>query len=220
MNTIFATILSVLVAFVVPNWLTAQALSGRRTEACRMMNGRPCRIPPMMKPNRRPTVRKPHARPTRKPSVRRPTTAPATPNPTAPLPSSCPGLAATVLAHNGHLYARESIQSSTWNQADAAAKALRCCGRRGHLLVVNDASERDFIEIGLNDIEIEGTYVWTDGSPFNPNLFTVQAPDDEEQSDCGYYFENPDVLANWNVIPCTAPVSYMIIEFDCRSPPK
>src|SRR5262249_37275247 len=70
---------------------------------------------------------------------------------------------------NGSRYLLNST-SVTWTAAEAAAVALG-----GHLVTVNNATENDWLRrtfsevgsfwLGLNDVAVEGTHVWTSGQP-------------------------------------------------------
>src|SRR5688572_14831592 len=69
----------------------------------------------------------------------------------------------------GHTY--HLLERTTWDDAEAKSIALG-----GHLVVVNDQPEQDFLWntfgplsgifwIGFTDAEHEGRYVWTTGEP-------------------------------------------------------
>lgn len=62
---------------------------------------------------------------------------------------------------------------------------LTCCGAQGHLASIGEASERDFFEsafqfgtgwVAFTDKDSEGTYVWTDGTPFDATLSRCDLP--------------------------------------------
>jgi Lectin C-type domain len=130
------------------------------------------------------------------------------------------------MPHNGHLYVHDDYSfSGTWDEADAAAKALTCCGAQGHLVIINDAAERDFVKntlvragsygwIGLKDEVVEGTYVWTDGTSLDTSLFTVASfnPGQADAEDCGSLYRT-----TWITLQCESSTNYMIVEFDCPS---
>jgi Lectin C-type domain len=75
--------------------------------------------------------------------------------------------------HNGHLYSFvPTMNFESWHDAHLAANGLSCCQAKGRLLVVDDASEREFVAsfvvtkfssawIGLVDEANDG--VWKDG---------------------------------------------------------
>jgi hypothetical protein len=74
---------------------------------------------------------------------------------------------------NGHIY--YLLDQSNWTTAEAEAITLG-----GHLVTINDQAENDWVFqtfglfgnvsrhlwLGLNDVAVEGTFVWTDGEPF------------------------------------------------------
>jgi Lectin C-type domain len=72
---------------------------------------------------------------------------------------------------NGHTY--YLLSSQTWTNAESEAQSLG-----GHLTTINDLTENDWVAnqfqqaasglwawIGLNDAEVEGTFVWVSGDP-------------------------------------------------------
>jgi Lectin C-type domain len=126
------------------------------------------------------------------------------------------------VSHNGHVYGHDYFAMS-WDDAVQAVSQLSCCGTRGHLLILGDASEVDFFTaaldstsgwIGLNDKAEEGTFVWTTGSstvPFDGTLFTMESNYDDQ--DCGSYdYRNFGV---WETHPCRYEYPFFV-EFDCR----
>ncbi len=94
----------------------------------------------------------------------------------------------------------------TWNTAFNV-----CEGMDGHLVVMDDQAENDFVVntgqaflgsfwIGLSDRDQEGDWVWIDGSDFGFDDFGPGEPDDANgQSDCvGIY----DQGWQWVDLPC------------------
>ena len=68
--------------------------------------------------------------------------------------------------HNGHTYV-QTPSTMTWQQAEDFAQSLG-----GNLVTITDQAEQDFLQqtfgssnlwIGLNDIDNEGTHVWSSG---------------------------------------------------------
>jgi Lectin C-type domain len=131
-----------------------------------------------------------------------------------------------VQVHDGHRYAYVELATSlTWDGAQAAAEALTCCGAPGHLVTVGDAAERDFVQammsgagrygwVGFNDVDTEGTYVWTDGTTLDTSLFTPKSYNgDPDVDDCGLFLNHM-----WYSFDCAATLSNSIIEFDCLGP--
>ncbi len=84
---------------------------------------------------------------------------------------------------NGHAYVL--LQPSSWTQAESAAVSLG-----GHLATINDAAENTWvwttfeaastgnIWIGLNDINVEGTFEWSSGEPFVYQYWHWSEPND------------------------------------------
>ena len=110
-------------------------------------------------------------------------------------PPPPPILGTLVNPNNGHTY--HLLGQSTWTEAQNAAVLLG-----GNLATVDDQSENDWIMnnlsnfagvdydiwIGANDVALEGTFVWADGSPLvysnwapgQPDNNTVRDPNGEQ----------------------------------------
>ncbi|MCH2111234.1 MAG: hypothetical protein MK213_00115 [Planctomycetes bacterium] len=85
---------------------------------------------------------------------------------------------------NGHTY--HLLDSSTWTDAEASAVLLG-----GHLATVRSQTENDWIWqtfsyfggvdrdlwIGLNDVAVEGTFVWSSGDPSTFRYWAANQPD-------------------------------------------
>jgi Lectin C-type domain len=57
------------------------------------------------------------------------------------------GTPLTVHVHSGHIYSYVStMKFESWHDANLAASTLSCCQAKGRLLVVNGASEREFVK--------------------------------------------------------------------------
>jgi Lectin C-type domain len=196
---------------------------------------KPSRFPtikPTSAPTGAPTI-KPTGAPTSKPTVsptRHPTKVPThapsqvpTSNPT----TTCPG-AGAALQHGGHLYSAVSSAAPgfTWNEANAAAQGLSCCGAAGHLATIADAAENDFIRlnlggvqgwIGFNDVAIEGSFVWVTGEPVTYTNWNSGEPNNSNGiEDCVEIYGSH---GGWNDLPCdgqaNAKRTIFIIEYDC-----
>ena len=111
----------------------------------------------------------------------------------------------TVNPANGHIYSL--LAASSWTDAEAKAVALG-----GHLATVNNqaedqwiystfgyimASEPDGLWIGLNDVALEGTFVWASGEPLVYTNWGVNTVGDD-QPDNGPG-NNEDYGLIWNV---------------------
>lgn len=82
-------------------------------------------------------------------------------------------------SYNGHHYYC-SAGTATWSNANAI-----CAANGGYLASVNTAGENNFLAnvltyqsawIGLNDVNNEGWYSWTDGSPYNYSNWYIGQP--------------------------------------------
>jgi len=66
--------------------------------------------------------------------------------------------------------------------------------------------------IGINDLETEGTYAWTDGSPLDYENWNDGEPNDwGAGEDCGHLYEGNG--NKWNDLPCNHQAGYL-----CRVP--
>jgi Lectin C-type domain len=160
-----------------------------------------------------------------------PTTSPSG-SPTSSPTAECASVGAQVHSHIGHRYAHVHHASPlTWPGAEAAAEALTCCGAQGHLVVVGDAAERDFLRdavvseygqygwVGFNDVATAGTYAWTDGSPLDLSLFTPVSAGGDAAGGSRYGFYFTVGASPWyTVTGLQYTVDYSIIEFDCPGP--
>ena len=82
---------------------------------------------------------------------------------------------------NGHQY--RTLQGVTWEEAEDQAVALG-----GHLVTINDEAEQLWINsefayidstwLGLNDINQEGTWVWSSGQPVTYTNWDLNEPND------------------------------------------
>ncbi|XP_077998786.1 C-type lectin BpLec-like [Glandiceps talaboti] len=89
--------------------------------------------------------------------------------------------------YNGNCY-RFFDWEVNWSLAESEC---RLYGRYSHLVSIHDVDENDFVFafqggyndlwLGLNDEAEEGTYVWTDGTPFDYYIWQPDQPD----NDCG-----------------------------------
>ena len=137
---------------------------------------------------------------------------------------------------NGHFY--YLLKSMTWTASEAVAVA-----RGGHLVTINDAAENQWVVdtfahygganrplwIGLTDLEVEGTFEWSSGEPFNYANWNTASGEPNNSGGSGYEEDyvyiiqqnsgNPTVLATyWNDLPNDAygviPPVYGVIEIN------
>jgi len=109
---------------------------------------------------------------------------------------------------NNHTY--YLLQSSTWSQAEMEATVLG-----GHLATIRNNAENDWVYdtfgshvqsgtlglwIGLNDIAVEGNFVWSSGEPVIYTNWDVGQPDNMDGSeDCAHIWLDPvRGLRKWN----------------------
>ncbi|HHM21974.1 MAG TPA: hypothetical protein ENJ20_08110, partial [Bacteroidetes bacterium] len=87
--------------------------------------------------------------------------------------------------YNGSKYYCSDGNNNTWNEAKAAADA-NAFG--GHLVVINDAGENEFVRngiiantawLGLTDKDSEGNFVWVNGEPLNYTNWKSGEPNDQ-----------------------------------------
>jgi Lectin C-type domain len=160
---------------------------------------------------------------------------PALLNPQQPECVDADGAPLTVNFHNGHVYSYvPTMTFESWHGARAAAAVLRCCHTQGHLLVVSDPTEREFVRtlvvphgasawVGLVDDANDG--VWEDGkgprrtsstSSTRPSSLT-SSDQDSPTTDCGpdssSYYDDKDYLHG---VLCRESVQLpIVVEFDC-----
>jgi len=101
----------------------------------------------------------------------------------------------------GHTYFLTSSQTS-WDAAEAEAVLAG-----GHLVAINDALEQAFLTtnfagqllwIGLNDVVVEGTYVWSNGDTFSYENFAANEPNNTGPLSEDYFVMNWNAPGNWN----------------------
>ena len=94
----------------------------------------------------------------------------------------------------------------------------QCHQHGGDLLSVADNAEMDFVKsisfdnvtywIGLNDLDSEDVFVWSDGTPFNSSLYNNwiagEPNDDKNNEDCVELKEKA-----WNDFICAQKLSYI-----------
>ncbi len=138
---------------------------------------------------------------------------------------------------NGHYYVLTSGQVN-WEEAEAQAAALG-----GHLVTINSQAENDFLQrvyfsgparhdsfwIGLNDVNSEGTFVWSSGEPVTYTNWEPGEPNDflsdEDYAvlNWHYAYGYPSAPGTWNdtnldsypADPLVGPI-YGIIELTSR----
>ena len=67
--------------------------------------------------------------------------------------------------------------------------------------------------LGLSDLETEGQFVWTDGTPLDFEFWQSNEPNNSGNNEhCGHFYESPPHY--WNDLPCNNKVHFL-----CRLPP-
>lgn len=115
--------------------------------------------------------------------------------------------------YNGHAY---FVSKNTSNFATARSNATAA---GGYLATINDAAENAQLQewitgyfpyIGLNDIAVEGTFVWDNGELTGFFNWSATEPNNLGNEDCVQIYYTTGL---WNDIPCANPYR-SIIEFD------
>ncbi len=115
---------------------------------------------------------------------------------------------------NGHTY--HLLAGGSWASAEATAISLG-----GHLATVNDQAEHDWLTaqwhsylgidrdlwIGLNDVAVEGTFVWADGTPVTYTNWDVGEPNNGAGGEDYAAMRKNNPLAFWNDL-ANAPTGY------------
>ncbi|XP_071485675.1 echinoidin-like [Diadema antillarum] len=74
---------------------------------------------------------------------------------------------------------------------------------------------------GLNDIDSEGTFVWSDGSPVDYTKWIPGQPTNYGgNEDCGHMWyrdAQTDTTRDWNDAPCSSEVSFICQKTICAS---
>lgn len=104
----------------------------------------------------------------------------------------------------------------SWGAADAAATAMG-----GYLTAISSAGENSFVAstvlggnlawIGLNDVAVEGTFVWSNGEPVVYTNWGAGEPNNAGNED--WTEINRNGLGKWNDLPAGFPRRY-VVEFD------
>jgi len=109
--------------------------------------------------------------------------------------------------YSGHCYKYFS-ETKTWGDARTA-----CQAEGADLVSTANSAENSFaVSIaaatfwtGLNDQASEGSWKWTDGSPYNWSSWSGGEPNNSGNEDCMHVYTN----SHWNDLPCSASVAYM-----------
>lgn len=105
-----------------------------------------------------------------------------------------------------------------WAEAEAD-----CVEQGGHLISIHNQTMQTFVSAeafaiqgsdwwhGLNDVAVEGTFVWADGSPVNFMAWADGEPNNAGDEDCANFIPWGD--GKWNDLPCDQARPYV-----CRLP--
>lgn len=125
---------------------------------------------------------------------------------------------------------RMFTKKKTWADAEKS-----CKNNGGHLIKIESKEENTFLLdtflqippgavnieawIGLTDKKEENKFVWTDGSPQNPNenctMWANEQPNDEDSQDCvevanGVFWPlGPPQIGVWNDFQCNKKLMYI-----------
>ncbi|XP_078616532.1 echinoidin-like [Branchiostoma floridae x Branchiostoma japonicum] len=115
--------------------------------------------------------------------------------------------------HNGNCYRFFGVAMS-WHEAEAL-----CNMYGGHIASISSSEENTFVFhfispferawIGLNDVDKEGTFVWSDGTD---ETFTNWAPNQPDNANAGEHcgeFYNNAAPGQWNDLPCNQDRPFM-----------
>ena len=103
-----------------------------------------------------------------------------------------------------------------------------CVAQGGHLASIRTPEDQDELAnfvldiwwsnwwIGLNDLEEEGNFIWTDGAPISYLAWGSGEPNDSNGEDCGHIWTAQNGL--WNDINCDTKMPY-ICRFEPTEPP-
>ncbi|MDW3195083.1 MAG: SdrD B-like domain-containing protein [Cytophagales bacterium] len=115
--------------------------------------------------------------------------------------------------HDGHTYFVAN-EANFWPEAESIAQSFG-----GHLVAINDAAENEFVRtltasticIGLNDLDQEGTFKWTNGDPVTYTNWGVGEPNNNNNEDV---VEMSSVTGLWNDAKVSGVVPTYILEFN------
>ncbi|XP_023136670.3 macrophage mannose receptor 1 [Amphiprion ocellaris] len=142
------------------------------------------------------------------------------PKPTSVPDSHC---AQGWLLYGDHCYHFETEAVKNWQNAEA-----HCTSEQGHLVSFHSQEELSFITahmpgeawVGLNDVNIENQFVWTDGTPSDLLLWAPGQPDNYLNEDCvhlrGMTHHEPGLL---NDEQCSATKEYICKKAKGQGPP-
>ncbi|XP_071489219.1 echinoidin-like [Diadema antillarum] len=136
---------------------------------------------------------------------------------------------------NGSFCYRLFNEQRTWGAAENRCKTFRplnsarCPDAAAHLVSIHSESEKNFVYnyfrsqsgvqsntkmwIGLNDIQREGTMVWSDGTQFNFRAWLPGEPNNSGNEDCVEIGHKACSPAKWNDLACS---NKSIRHFMCK----
>jgi hypothetical protein len=124
----------------------------------------------------------------------------------------------------GSAYLLCSAETKSWQDAQTF-----CRERGADLVTVNDADENEFLAglgvgnqwIGLNDVDTEGTYEWSDGSTSSFDSWGENQPDNAGTAgeDCAGFLPEPAPAGAWNDWPCATLLGYICEDDLLELPP-
>ncbi|XP_072019677.1 uncharacterized protein [Amphiura filiformis] len=120
-----------------------------------------------------------------------------------------------------------SSEAVTFGDAQTA-----CLGMNAMLTSIHDQDEQEFLSdlvaagngqkwIGLNDIDVEGTFTWIDGTPLDFEFWAIYQPDnDQGMEDCVHLKNGGSNTGLWNDIPCSDTYKYICKKSQANPEPS
>lgn len=124
--------------------------------------------------------------------------------------------------HACYLFVSSSTTTvQTWSEAES-----RCRSSGGYLAVISSAQEQAFVQsqlpagagqvwIGLNDIFQQGSFVWTDGTPLQFNVWGSSQPNNNQHT-LNCVLMNPNgghQAGTWSTARCDVRAGYICEKF-------
>ncbi|XP_072018636.1 uncharacterized protein [Amphiura filiformis] len=129
--------------------------------------------------------------------------------------------------HGDYCYYVSSEEAVTFGDAQTA-----CLGKNAMLTSIHDQDEQEFISdlvaagsghkwIGLNDIDVEGTFTWIDGTQLDFEFWAIYQPDnDQGMEDCVHLKNGGSNTGLWNDIPCSDTYKYICKKSQANPEPS
>lgn len=129
----------------------------------------------------------------------------------------------TYVASNGGFDYYLSSGRTTWTAAEAEAQSIG-----GHLASIHNATDNTFIHttfaspaggwgvwLGLNDAAVEGSYVWSDGTPYDYQNWNPGEPNNDRGDED---YVNMWTSGTWNDLPNSLALLPGVIQVRSKIP--